>query len=85
MNTELGSPTSKLLSSIPASPSSVAAVQRLLGYIDDLPSGATGALHFGDLGVILLESRKICRPPIGLTDVPCRPYSTKDRRRVQLV
>ncbi len=60
MNTDLGSPSSKLLSSIPASPSAVSAVQRLLGYIDDLPSGATGALHFGDLGVILLESRKIC-------------------------
>ena len=60
MNTELGSSSSNLLSSIPASPGSVASVQRLLGYIDDLPPGATGALHFGDQGVILLESRKIC-------------------------
>jgi hypothetical protein len=53
-------PTSRLLSSIPASPGLVTSVQRLLGYIDDLPAGATGALHFGDHGVILLESRKIC-------------------------
>jgi len=49
-----------MLSSIPASPGLVASVQRLLSYIDDLPIGATGALHFGDQGVILLESRKIC-------------------------
>lgn len=53
-------PSGRLLSSIPASPDAVASVQRLLGYIDDLPSGATGALHFGDSGVILLEARKIC-------------------------
>jgi len=49
-----------MLSSIPASPGLVASVQRLLAYIDDLPAGATGALHFGDQGVILLESRKVC-------------------------
>jgi hypothetical protein len=53
-------PASRLLSSIPASPGLVAAVQRLLGYVDDLPPGATGALHFGEDGVILLQSRKIC-------------------------
>jgi hypothetical protein len=53
-------PRSRLLSSIPASPGLVASAQRLLGYVDDLPPGATGALHFGDHGVILLESRKIC-------------------------
>jgi len=60
MSTDLGGASSKLLSSIPASPDSLAAVQRLLGYVDDLPSGATGALHFGEHGVILLESRRIC-------------------------
>src|SRR5688572_27455470 len=49
-----------MLSSIPASPGLVAAVQRLLSYVDDLPAGATGALHFGEQGVILLQSRKIC-------------------------
>jgi hypothetical protein len=32
----------------------------VLGYIDDLPATATGALHFGEQGVILLQSRKIC-------------------------
>lgn len=50
----------RMLSSIPASPGLVAAVQRLLRYVDDLPPGATGALHFGEQGVILLQSRKIC-------------------------
>lgn len=58
--TTAGAPASRMLSSIPASPGLVAAVQRLLHYIDDLPPGATGALHFGEHGVILLQSRKIC-------------------------
>ncbi len=51
---------SRLLSSIPASPGLVAAVQRLLSFIDDLPAHATGALHFGEHGVILVQQRKIC-------------------------
>ncbi len=49
-----------MLSSIPANPGLIAAVLRLLAVIDDLPRGATGALHFGDEGVILVESKKIC-------------------------
>lgn len=53
-------PSSRMLSSIPASPHVNAAVQRILGYIDDLPAGATGALNFGPNGVILLQSRRIC-------------------------
>jgi hypothetical protein len=53
-------PSSRMLSSIPANPSLIAAVSRLLAYIDELPPGATGALHFGGQGVILLEARKIC-------------------------
>jgi hypothetical protein len=55
-----GAQSSRLLSSIPANPGLVAAVQRILGFVDDLPAGATGALHFGAHGVILLQSRKIC-------------------------
>ncbi|RYZ07773.1 MAG: hypothetical protein EOO73_10600 [Myxococcales bacterium] len=58
--TNASAPASRLLSSIPASPGHVAAVQRLLGHIDDMPPGATGALHFGEHGVILLQARKIC-------------------------
>lgn len=53
-------PSSRMLSSIPASPAINSALQRLLGYIDDLPAGATGALNFGAHGVILLQNRKIC-------------------------
>jgi hypothetical protein len=53
-------PSSRTHSSIPANPSSIAAVLRLLEVIDDLPRGATGALHFGDEGIILVQSRKIC-------------------------
>jgi hypothetical protein len=60
MNTAPGVLSSRSLSSIPASASSVAPVQKLLGYVDALPSGAIGALSFGDQGVILIESRKIC-------------------------
>jgi hypothetical protein len=55
-----GAPSSRMLSSIPANPGLVAGVLRLLSYVDDLPAGATGALHFGDHGLILLQSRKIC-------------------------
>lgn len=55
-----GAPSTRLLSSIPASPAINVAVQRVLGYIDDLPAGATGALNFGAHGVILLQSRRIC-------------------------
>lgn len=53
-------PSTRMLSSIPASPLLSSAVQRVLAYIDDLPAGATGALSFGSHGVILLQSRKIC-------------------------
>lgn len=49
-----------MLPSIPASPGTIAAVLRLFAFVDELPAGATGVLHFGDQGVILLEARKIC-------------------------
>ena len=55
-----GIESSRVLPSIPASPGLIAGVLRLLAFIDELPPGATGALTFGDHGVILLESRKIC-------------------------
>lgn len=41
-------------------PSRVPGVARLMAYIDDLPAGATGALHFGERGMILVQSRRIC-------------------------
>ncbi len=49
-----------MLSSIPANPGLVASVARLLAFVDDMPTGATGALHFGEQGLILLQDRKIC-------------------------
>lgn len=52
--------SSRVLPSIPASPGLIAGTLRLLAFIDELPPGATGALSFGDHGLILLESRKIC-------------------------
>lgn len=60
MNDLGGVPSSRMLSSIPANPGLIAAVLRLLELIDDLPKGATGALNFGDEGMILVESKKIC-------------------------
>ncbi len=58
--TGVAAPSSRMLSSIPANPGLMVAVARLLGHVDDLPPGATGALHFGEHGVILVESRRIC-------------------------
>ncbi len=52
--------SSRLLSTIPASPGLIAGVLRVLAYVDDLPGGATGALQFGEEGMILVQSRKIC-------------------------
>lgn len=52
--------TAAVLSGNPAGPSAIPAVQRLLAHVDDLPPGATGALYFGEHGVILLQARKIC-------------------------
>ncbi|HEX4337290.1 MAG TPA: hypothetical protein VH062_15345 [Polyangiaceae bacterium] len=48
----------------------------LLGAIDELPSGATGALRFGEGGVVLVESRRICWAQaksmrLRLTDILC--------------
>ncbi len=60
MGSTSGAPSSGLLSSIPANPGLVAAVLRILRLIDDLPRGATGALHFGEEGIILVQSKKIC-------------------------
>ena len=56
----VGAPSSRMLSSIPVNPGLIAAVLRLLSQVDELPAGATGALHFGDQGVVLLQARKIC-------------------------
>jgi hypothetical protein len=55
-----GAPSIRMLSSSPANPGLVAAVLRILELIDDLPRGATGALHFGEEGIVLVQSRKIC-------------------------
>ena len=55
-----GAPSSRMLSGIPANPGLVAAVLRILELIDGLPRGATGALHFGEEGMILVQCRKIC-------------------------
>jgi hypothetical protein len=55
-----GATSSRMLSSIPTNAGMVAGVLRLLARLDDLPWGATGALHFGDQGLILLQGRKIC-------------------------
>lgn len=52
--------SSRVLPSIPASPGLISSVLRLLAFVDELPKGATGVLKFGESGVILLESRKIC-------------------------
>src|ERR1700753_1700020 len=48
----------------------------LLGMIDELPAGATGALRFGEHGIVLVESRKICwaaanNMRVRLTDILC--------------
>lgn len=55
-----GAPSSRMLSSIPANPGLIAGVLRLLEVIDDLPSGATGALDFGSEGLVLVQNKKIC-------------------------
>ena len=55
-----GGPSSRMQSSIPANPGLIASVLRLLKLIEDLPRGATGALHFGEEGIVLVQSRKIC-------------------------
>jgi len=49
----------------------------LLEHIESLPSTATGALSFGDDGVILLQNRRICwavaaSMPKRLTDILCQ-------------
>jgi hypothetical protein len=74
-----------LLPSIPASPAHISGVLRLLSFIDELPAGATGALRFGEHGVILLESRKICwavarATKLRLTDI-LRNQSTRPLSR----
>lgn len=54
------SASTRMLSSIPANPGLMASVLRLLSFIDDLQPGTTGALHFGDEGMILLQDRRVC-------------------------
>ncbi len=77
--------SSRVLPSIPAGPSVIASVLRVLGFIDELPAGATGALRFGEQGVILLENRKICwamarATKLRLTDI-LRNQSTRPLSR----
>lgn len=48
----------------------------ILGTVDELPAGATGALKFEELGVVLVESRRICWAAavpmrLRLTDILC--------------
>jgi hypothetical protein len=55
-------------------------VLRIFAFIDELPAGATGALHFGQLGVILVESKKICWAATDamrsrLTDILCHQHT----------
>lgn len=64
------------VSSIPANPGTIAAVQRLLAFVDELPPGASGALRFGEHGAILLQNRRICwamarSTRLRLTDILC--------------
>lgn len=70
----MGTDSSRLLPSLHAGPAVTASVLRLLGFIDELPAGATGVLRFGGHGVVLLDSRKICwavarNSGIRLTDI----------------
>jgi hypothetical protein len=49
---------------------------RLLQHVEALPSGATGALTFGEDGVILVEKKRVCWAVAGdmkqrLTDILC--------------
>jgi hypothetical protein len=53
-------PSSRMLSSIPANPGLISSVLRLLAVIDDMPPRSTGALQFGEHGMILLQERRIC-------------------------
>lgn len=46
--------------SIPAEPGLLVGAMRLMAHVEDLPEDATGALHIGQHGVILLESRRVC-------------------------
>ena len=55
----------------------LASTARLLGVVDELPSGATGVLAFGEDGVILVENKRICLALAGdmrqrLTDILCQ-------------
>lgn len=56
----MGVEAKRALSSAPPGPWLVSPVLRLLSFVDELPAGATGVLRFGDQGVILLESRRVC-------------------------
>jgi hypothetical protein len=52
----------------------------LLEHIEDLPSGTTGALAFGDDGLVLIENRRICwaiatHMRRRLTDILCQQRS----------
>jgi hypothetical protein len=55
----------------------LSSMAHLLKQVDALPSGATGALAFGDAGVILVENKRICLALAGdmrhrLTDILCQ-------------
>jgi hypothetical protein len=55
----------------------LASTVQLLQHVEELPSGATGALAFGDDGVILVENKRICWAIANdmkqrLTDILCQ-------------
>jgi hypothetical protein len=62
------------LVSIP--PARLGSVIELLQQVEALPSGATGALSYGELGAILVQNKRICwavaaQMPKRLTDILC--------------
>jgi hypothetical protein len=70
----MSSDSQRPVSSIPTSSGLIPGVLRVLGFVDELPAGATGVLRLGPHGMILLESRKICWAVAGamrwrLTDI----------------
>ncbi|MET0594505.1 MAG: hypothetical protein ABW133_17525 [Polyangiaceae bacterium] len=56
----MGEPRPHHPASIPAEPGLLIGAMRLMARVEDLSEDATGALHIGQHGVILLESRRIC-------------------------
>jgi hypothetical protein len=53
-------PRPRIPPSIAPEPALLVGALRLMVAVEDLPEGATGVLHVGPHGVLLLESRRIC-------------------------